>query len=1335
MSQNITVELQSNGTTIVEEPKTISIAKNICNENLQHQEQSIQVSFNYSQQLFSLMAIGEEITAVVKDGSTVIFTGIVNEDVSWTDEGNPYPVHDIQMTIRDFTQKFDVTTEEEVGLIDTTLSAVVNQICEDCGVTVASSQIIPSAVEVEAFVLDKGSNYKTALDNILFQYGYSYFFNASGQFVYFNFFDIPDQMETLSEEEILNKPKFSRLNKNYNAVKLSYNKLTKRENELVYYEASGYDSNESVVPAVVQPGVYFPFNSAPEIEATDGQVYQDFQSGYAQTRKKYNGELEYQRSQKTTLLYTENHSIVEDWEGGSINVNRQQFGYRHASIRLQNIGNTDADVYSLSIRADAYYRDVEASVVVGEGKKYYTCQAEHIFNNSAAETLALILYRYFCGVKYKIQLSSEEEIVPGTYKVIDTGLSGFIISALAISSTYNPETELYSVTFISIGPAQVVQRDLKDQISSSQYNVKGDPGSAGPSGWNQTVIELFKPSADEPLLFPEAITYNFETGVLTCNNLNGWSQELPEVDENNLPVWVIRKAINTQNTSVTIATGAFDTPRKVYQSGYSKSQIMSWFEDTVQETPNVTADCYAAQINVDENGISPITQSFTVNYKVMQQNQELNFNFGQIYLPTGISVTVGNGSLTFTVSAGVKIRAAQIVIPIIYSYYDSYDYLVDESNNFFVILKDQDKADLGQCSTVATLPAAHNVGEHFKWIGAETASTEEIVEGAVFYSNTFYSWTGSRWSESKLNLLGYQTQASQQMTFNLPLSFEVVKGGSYLFGINAVADIPSEALIGDYFTWTGTNNTSFSKVEGGYLKQLKRYKYVGGSSQIVWQLDTASHHMAQSLPDVLSVANADLQQNASDVYEYFGHITANSAFFGQLVAQEAFIDQLVTKLIEADVVTTDYLEAGNAVVKGEIHAQSLYLGNQEITNIIQEQPDLSGYALKNSVLQSSKQIYYLSNSQTAPNAPSGEVTSTLNRGGAWRTVCPSYHINADGQTLNTFKYYYKATQSQINGNWQTSAITRDYSLEDSWEKALQGESAANTANNKNVPVEIIPIYKIKTVTYSTGNAPSVPTTPSKPTDISQVKDTAQTEDTYWSIVYPTVSTANNKTCFVYKCIQTKYYNASTTTYSYSWGSVERDYATEKLLAATLGKTIIVGGHLSTDLITAGLIDADMINVQSLKSKQGFFDDIEAKNVSLTGEIHATRGWLQAGIGISERLFNAENKTITQYYEMQSVLNNGLPNDFDCIIIILTHKNFMPNYNFAHGSIGMYIATKTVKQLNPRPTWMVQPVTQINNDVTVDSNGVITWDTREYPDGMISQCWFTMIPILDKNTLN
>lgn len=433
-------------------------------ETLQHQELSCTFKLPYDADEFAYIMAYEELNAVVYDGQTPVFTGIIKNEITWQDNGYPLPMDSISLTISDNTYLFTKKTDSEIAKINQKLDAVVQYICQNCGATIAQNQVLRQTV-IQAFVLDSGKSYLEAFNNLLFQYGYAFYFNGSGEVQFVDLLAEPQQRLQLTESDLFTGLEIRKTTRNYSGVRLSYNELEKKENEQVYFEGNGVNEDSQVTPITLRPNQYYPYDSDPTQEAREGQVFQTFEDGYAESYTLYSGEQKFRRSNKTTLVYTENHRLVEDWEG-SITVNRTQYGARQASVRLLNTGTTDASLYQLAIRADAYYRTQDVFLNYGDSTNPYEYQSEYIYDATSAQAFASMLTQFLMGGNFKVTAKLSVGIDVGTHVSIDTGLSGFTCNAIVLACEYDAKNQIYKCTFHSYGTASTIANRYKKYASN-----------------------------------------------------------------------------------------------------------------------------------------------------------------------------------------------------------------------------------------------------------------------------------------------------------------------------------------------------------------------------------------------------------------------------------------------------------------------------------------------------------------------------------------------------------------------------------------------------------------------------------------------------------------------------------------------------------------------------------------------------------------------------------------------------------------------------------------------------------------------------------------------------
>lgn len=270
------------------------------------------------------------------------------------------------------------------------------------------------------------------------------------------------------------------------------------------------------------------------------------------------------------------------------------------------------------------------------------------------------------------------------------------------------------------------------------------------------------------------------------------------------------------------------------------------------DTTIVNADNLTAFLNVDDNLQTVSTTTIQTTITLRQSDMDLPFTIGNLALPTGWTYSISGKTITFTVGEGVTIKAGKFAIPIQYRVPIGEEQYYDEDD---VEYEDE-------------------VGKLYK---------EQIM------SKSYTQWT-------------------------LYFQYFADNGGIYLGMISSLAGIP-HANYGDYMTWGGANNTPSTLSIDGVFKQGRVYKYVGNKKAWSWEQDVDIGHNQKASSDVYGIANADLYNNNSTLWEYLDHLTANSIYVDLLVANSAFIDRLKTNLVSAGMITTGQMTESSANAK------------------------------------------------------------------------------------------------------------------------------------------------------------------------------------------------------------------------------------------------------------------------------------------------------------------------------------------------------------------------------------------------------------------------------------
>lgn len=462
----ITIRLLHNDETITVSPLSCSVPNPGISETLQHQEQTCTFAVPGKDLLSIIMT---PVMAQVYDDDSLIFTGLIDSDLSWNDNGDPYPVDRLSLTIKDNTYRLQCKAEEDYSRKNQTLADIIRYVTEKTGLEIAENSLLPNdIVPVISFAAD--TEYAKVINQLLFEYGYSYVFDEIGNLKVVSI--TPEKTSvTITDSDILAPLSASRKRKHYSRIKIKYGNLIVKTNEQVYWEGNDLAEDYTVTPITLRPNQYYPYESDPAVESREGQIYQTYQNGYAESYQLYSGEQRFRRTDKTRLVYSENHRVVTDWNG-NISLNRTEFTATKASVRLLNTGTSDAQLYQLAIRADAYYR-ADAYLERGTGRTEYSYESQYIYDVGTAEKLSAVLDAFYVGGNISYTFKSEMCYPVGTCAKIVTDASGIESDFFILSSEYDAEKEIYTHKALSYGAVSVISHRSKEEpnLSSLPSNI------------------------------------------------------------------------------------------------------------------------------------------------------------------------------------------------------------------------------------------------------------------------------------------------------------------------------------------------------------------------------------------------------------------------------------------------------------------------------------------------------------------------------------------------------------------------------------------------------------------------------------------------------------------------------------------------------------------------------------------------------------------------------------------------------------------------------------------------------------------------------------------------
>lgn len=956
------IQLQLDNKTINLDPlDNVSVPSCLdLNDTLQHQESQVNVSIEYDSAIHKILVENNSIpVSVIEDGKK-IFTGIIDSGLSWTDNGTPEPLNNISLVIYDNTYKLQNTAETPIAYINSSLTEIITKICKLCDLTYNDEGLL-DAIQIPVFILNRDQEFYQAVNDLLFEYGFAFGFTGAGELKIIN---LKQSYDDQIIENLFTGVKFSRTKRKYTGIELNYGKITKKDNEQVYFEGGDLGEDNKIIPIIITPGSYYPFESDPRIESTEGQVYQEFASGYAETQTLYNGEKRYTRSKDTQLLYTKDHKLVKDYSD-NLTVDRTEFAYTQASVRFLNKSNTDAELKQLAIRATAYYRS-PVQLIRGAGKKF-KYDSKYIYDKNSANALAELMQHYFLGGNFKITFKTTQKLIPGQKTQINTGLSGIIADVIILSATKDIYSEIYDVTALteqkitldekkwqiqkSMTASQVLERTESDNITiqtiTTEYYLSDSRTELIGGKWEKTPPTA---TADKYIWTKTIYTYtNGRTEESKPVSISGepgpQGAQGPKGDKGATgaqgPQGPKGDKGDTVNTNLQSGNkDASDCIYSAFSNGVFERSNTTLFEDYIfmadtanlvspgkqytisfeaKQNGNVSSaevcyygDNYSTTGYITQSDFSPTTtwQKFTHTFTITSGktliNQRIRFD--------------NNGTTTNGVNAilyirNVKLEEGGICTPFCYSVKDSIGATGDKGEDSLGFAVKLNVSDLSTTSTGTIFVSGYensvqaDVNGYVRYLGNKITVTKTALKP----SNQFIGWIAIP-ATGGTPVLAYRTVSGQWKSISNGTSTDIT-GSNYV----AIAEARFESSL--KATASSVIEPIRLDVLGGNIRSIYWGKSSGNpafSAVLVighFYLNTSNGNIYSYNGITWELNNAtDLEmQCMTDLLEIAQSSSSigTPTFINKLVAYRAFVDKLLSREVTIDTSTFGFIKSSD----------------------------------------------------------------------------------------------------------------------------------------------------------------------------------------------------------------------------------------------------------------------------------------------------------------------------------------------------------------------------------------------------------------------------------------
>ena len=329
-----------------------------CNENFHHAVSTCTLTLRYSSQLLSLLTSTDDVLAVLEIEGARVFTGRVSPSSihvsSWGTAISLDPdVEDIHIELEDFTYKLSQKIADDLVLEQVFIcnpsspnTSIVHILLSLAGVS--SNISTPILTILPAFAVDSGT-IGEVLDTLLYEYGYTYSFNAYGQVILIPYiYDTITPAAILTESDIQAPLVIEKIAYEADAVEVSYYPLSSRQNVLLYMADLPFNEKGLRSGYPIQPGYLWPE------EANVQPTWFEYDDKALASRLNERGEVVPDK-EYTSILLTKNHQLEENYEYG---VSREitVFRNKRAQIAYRNTESIPKLIYYCNIRADVVYR-------------------------------------------------------------------------------------------------------------------------------------------------------------------------------------------------------------------------------------------------------------------------------------------------------------------------------------------------------------------------------------------------------------------------------------------------------------------------------------------------------------------------------------------------------------------------------------------------------------------------------------------------------------------------------------------------------------------------------------------------------------------------------------------------------------------------------------------------------------------------------------------------------------------------------------------------------------------------------------------------------------------
>lgn len=371
--------------------------------------------------------------------------------------------------------------------------------------------------KIDLVAIEKsGTTIAKLLGEILYEFGYVYYFDNNGNLNLYNWAKSPKK-DTISinENDIQYASGIQRTRKyiEEDGYSFEYDKIFRKDNTLVYRaDVKTEDSEGKLTGKMIAPNAYFPADPIHEPTIDDlnvyvNEVYQSYSEEWLPKDSKivasYNNEL---IAGIGYYLHPVDPTIITSDALTTRITNEECFEkygkYNKARFVLRNFSNSDFQVINqFDIRANVLYSVGDNSYTIPQdASNPKTTKIKYLHNIDDIKAFAQAYYNYTIkNGQFKYSISSLNDYNIGEFYTLVN--KDYNAKVLCYDKTYDINSELYSYEFIGVDDIKYIFSTVKENVPSDslldppkpgytyiyEYSVNQDPNSSGANPkWSKT---------------------------------------------------------------------------------------------------------------------------------------------------------------------------------------------------------------------------------------------------------------------------------------------------------------------------------------------------------------------------------------------------------------------------------------------------------------------------------------------------------------------------------------------------------------------------------------------------------------------------------------------------------------------------------------------------------------------------------------------------------------------------------------------------------------------------------------------------------------------------------